>query len=166
MLNILVLTKNHPVEILDIVTRLYNSLGQLDAGIYIGSPQVIAQMVSQTKGVPYLQTYYPAMRSYRLATQFAADNGIDTIVTVGAVDIHDLNTYDAIIGIDNPEMEDYPFFDEDFNTDGAISTTLKQAELLFETVDEIIHFIRIVRKEKQKENDENELQQTSARGNK
>lgn len=158
MLNILVLTKNHPVEILDVVYKLYNSLGQLDAGIYIGSPQVIADMVSQTKGIPYLQAYYPAMRSYRQATKFAAKNNINTIVTVGSVDIHDLNNYDAIIGLNNPEVEDYTFFDEDFNTDGAISTTLKQAEILFDTIDEVIHFIRIVRREKLKESDENELQ--------
>lgn len=151
MLNILVLTKNHPTEIIDVIDKLYSAFGQLDKGLFIGSPQASALMVSEQKNVPYLQTYYPAMRAYNKVEEFAEQNQIHTIVTVGAVDVHSLNKYNAIIGLKNDDLEDYKNFDEDFNTTNIKSTTLKSCDILFDTIEEVIHFIRIVMKNDAKE---------------
>lgn len=144
MFNILVLTKNHPVEIGDIVRQLYTALGGFDQKIFIGSPQITADEVAQAKKCSYLQTYYPAMRAYRKVNEFAEKNDISVIITVGAVDVHDLNSYDAIVGIDNPELQSYTEFDEDFNTDHAVSTTLKNSDIIFDNIEQLIHFLRVI----------------------
>ena len=47
MKKFLIITKNHPIEIMDVMYKLYQSIGSIDMGIFIGSPQFTAYQTEQ-----------------------------------------------------------------------------------------------------------------------
>ena len=52
MLKILVVTKNHPVEIMSVCAAIHQAVGMGDQEVVVNSPQFIADMVSKAKNVP------------------------------------------------------------------------------------------------------------------
>lgn len=122
------------------------------------SPQFIAEMVSKTKKIKYLDVFYPALRAYKNVFEYAEKNDIQYLITIGCVDIADLPHYSAIIGLKNDDINDYTKFPQEMNTTQIEITNLNCADILFDTIDEVLHFIRIVinndRKEKKEKIDE------------
>lgn len=155
MLKILVLTRNHPVEVIDVMRELYESIGALDNSIFIGSPQFTAYQVSQTKKIPYTDAYYPAIRAYKKIDDFANED-TSAIIVVGAVDRLDIFKYNAVIGLKNKEIKDYTEFPEEFNTTKLTTTVLENSDILFNNIEEVIHFIRIVINNHRRKEQENE----------
>ena len=96
MLKILVVTRNHIVEIQDVCAALTQAVVFGVDDVVVNSPQFIADMVSRAHNIPYIQTYYPALRAYKNAENYL--NGVQVLVTVGTVDRLDLRHYDAIVG--------------------------------------------------------------------
>lgn len=149
-MKILILTKNHPVQILDVVTRIYNTIldNRLDEGICI-SPQAIAMMVEEAKNVPYQVAYWPAVKTFEDEKEELSTKAKHFFV-VGSVPVSSLSWYDAVIGIDDaPEIKDYTEFDDDFKTEDYVMTTLDNAEVMFEDFDNLRYFItKVLQQEK------------------
>ena len=143
MLKLLVITKNHPVEILTTCAAIHQAVGMGDKEVVVNSPQFIAEMVSQAQNVAYTKTYYPALRAYKNIEKYMEEQDMKILVTVGTIDKRDALSYNAIVGLDNPEIQDYDVFDEDFNTTNMEVVPLNKVDIMFDKLDELIHFIRI-----------------------
>ena len=143
MLKILVVTKNHPVEIMTTCAAIHQAVGMGDDEVVVNSPQFIAEMVSQAKNVAYTKTYYPALRAYKNVEKYMAENDMKILVTVGTIDIKDARSYSAIVGLQNDEIDSYTVFDEDFNTTDMVTFPLEKVDIMFDKLDELIHFLRI-----------------------
>lgn len=143
MLKLLVITKNHPVEILTTCAAIHQAVGMGDKEVVVNSPQFIAEMVSQAQNVAYTKTYYPALRAYKNIEKYMEEQNMKILVTVGTIDKRDALSYNAIVGLDNPEIQDYDVFDEDFNTTNMEVVPLNKVDIMFDKLDELIHFIRI-----------------------
>ena len=65
------------------------------------------------------------------------------LITVGTIDRKDMLSYNGVIGLKNDEIADYDVFDEDFNTTNIEVLTLNQVDIMFDKLEEVIHFIRI-----------------------
>ena len=143
MLKILVVTKNHPVEIMSVCAAIHQAVGMGDQEVVVNSPQFIADMVSKAKNVPYTKTYYPALRAYKNIEKYMEEQNMKILITVGTIDKRDTLSYNGIIGLKNDEIADYDVFDEDFNTTNIEVLTLNQVDIMFDKLEEVIHFIRI-----------------------
>ena len=143
MLKILVVTKNHPVEIVSTCAAIHQAVGMGDAEVVVNSPQFIAEMVSQVQNVAYTKTYYPALRAYKNIEKYMEEQDMKILITVGTIDKKDALSYNAIVGLDNPEILDYDVFDEDFNTTAMEVMPLANVDIMFDKLDELIHFLRI-----------------------
>lgn len=143
MLKLLVVTKNHPVEILATCAAIHQAVGMGDAEVVVNSPQFIAEMVSQAQNVAYTKTYYPALRAYKNIEKYMAEQDMKILITVGTIDIRDARNYNAIVGLNNDDIDDYTVFDEDFNTTEMEVFPLNCVDIMFDKLDELIHFIRI-----------------------
>ena len=143
MLKILVVTKNHPVKILTTCAAIHQAVGMGDQEVVVNSPQFIAEMVSKAKDVPYIKTYYPALRAYKNIEKYMEEQKMKILITVGTIDKKDTLSYNGIIGLRNDEIADYDVFDEDFNTTNIEVLTLNQVDIMFDKLEEVIHFIRI-----------------------
>ena len=143
MKKFLVITKNHPIEVMDVMNKLYEAVGNIDLGVFIGSPQFTAFQVEQIKKVPYMEGFYPAVRAYKKIDEFAGEN-VHTAIIVGTVDIEDLLDYDAIVGLDNPEIQDYKEFPQEFNTTNMTIADLRYSDIIFTKIDELIYFLRVL----------------------
>lgn len=143
MLKILVVTKNHPVEIITTAAAIHQAVGMGDEEVIVNSPQFIADMVSRTHNVPYTKTYYPALRAYKNIEKYMEESNLKILITVGTVDTKDVLDYNAIVGLQNDEIQNYEVFDEDFNTTEMVVFPLEKVDIMFDKLDELIHFIRI-----------------------
>ena len=143
MLKLLVITKNHPVEILTTCAAIHQAVGMGDKEVVVNSPQFIAEMVSQAQNVAYTKTYYPALRAYKNIEKYMEEQDMKILVTVGTIDKRDALSYNAIVGLNNPDIQDYDVFDEDFNTTNMEVVPLNKVDIMFDKLDELIHFIRI-----------------------
>lgn len=166
MLKILVVTKNHPIEIGTVSATLHQAVGFGDHEVMVNSPQFIADMVAKNLNVSYLQTYYPALRAYKNVEKYMEESNLDILVTVGTIDINDALGYDAIVGLKNDEISDYTSFDEDFNTTEITPIKLENVDILFEKMDELIHFIRLTIKNYRREKRQSGLQRITTESNK
>lgn len=143
MLKILVVTKNHPVEIVSTCAAIHQAVGMGDEEVVVNSPQFIAEMVSQAQNVAYTQTYYPALRAYKNIEKYMAESNMKILITVGTIDMQDARDYSAIVGLQNDEISDYDVFDEDFNTTDMVVFPLNKVDIMFDKLNELIHFLRI-----------------------
>lgn len=141
MLKILVVTRNHIVEIQDVCAALTQAVATGVEDVVVNSPQFIADMVSRSRGIPYVQTYYPALRAYKNIEGYMEEGQM--LITVGTIDRRDLRSYSAIVGLRNDDIQDYDVFDEDFNTTNMETITLDEVDILFDNLEELIHFLRI-----------------------
>ena len=66
-------------------------------------------------------------------------------VVLGTDDEKNRNTYDAIISLNNPEIDDYKF-DPEFNTTNIKVMTVKDGEVKFNNLDEVIVFLKYMQK--------------------
>lgn len=143
MKKILVLTKDNPVEVIDTMGRFYTAFSELDPTILVCSPQYTAYQLEQAGKASYLEALYPAIRTFKKIDNFA-NSETEFIVVVGVIDKKDKYNYDAIIGIDNKDIEDYPYYNEDFNTTNIELTRVENSDIIFNTIEEAIYFIRIM----------------------
>lgn len=143
MKKFLIITKNHPVEICNVMRRVYESVGIGNSNIFIGSPQFTALQIERAKGIPYLEAFYPAVKTYKNIDSFATE-GIETIIIIGTVDIKDIINYDVVVGFDSPDIEEYKDFPEEFNNTNIKFMELKHSDIIFTKIDELIHFLRIL----------------------
>ena len=162
MKKILVLTKDNPIETLDIMRRFYSSFAELDSNVVVVSLQFTAWQVQdaakkQGKEISYLDCFYSAVRTFKKINSFIKDD-TNFLIVVGTVDKVDKYNYDAIIGINNGEIEDYPNYNEDTNTTNIKLLKLKDSDVSFNTIEEAIYFIRIIMERERREQRENELQ--------
>lgn len=142
------LTKNHPIEIVSVVERLYNSLVQNDLKhITCISPQVISLMLEETKGIPYLYSYETAIFSYEKQKEEIA-NGCTHLITVGYVPKNTRFWYDMIIGYNNEEIMDYNIEERAKINEGYELFKLKDAEVTFEEFETLLFFLKKVTKER------------------
>ena len=72
-----------------------------------------------------------------------AESNMKILITVGTIDIKDARHYSAIVGLQNDEICDYDVFDEDFNTTNMVVFPLNKVDIMFDKLDELIHFLRI-----------------------
>jgi hypothetical protein len=93
--------------------------------------------------VPYTKTYYPALRAYKNIEKYMEESNLKILITVGTVDTKDVLGYNAIVGLQNDEIQSYEVFDEDFNTTEMVVFPLEKVDIMFDKLDELIHFIRI-----------------------
>lgn len=155
MLKLLIVTKNNPAEAMVVTRQLYESIGELNNRVFIGSPQFTAWQVSEVQNIPYLHAYYPALRAYKKIDDMAGSD-IDVCITVGTADLKDFLNYNAVVGIENKEINDYKDFPEEFNTTNMTVIELKHCEIKFYNMNELIHFIKIVINNYYRQEDKNE----------
>lgn len=143
-MKILLLTKNHPVEILDVIQSIHGHFQNTEEVTCI-SPQGVALMVEEAKGFPYLSVFYPAL--HQVVTQKEElSSKTKNLIVVGTIDKGSRKWFDVIIGLNTKDIQNYKDFDEDFNTYGYKCMTLKDADIVFETKQELLFFLnRIVR---------------------
>jgi hypothetical protein len=141
-MKILVLTRNHPVQIVDVVSRIYNTvIGNNYKNAICISPQVAAMMVQESKGVPYQQAYYPALQAFEDKKDTYAAAAKHFIV-VGTVPNDSKTWYDAIVALDDAEsIKDYSDFDNDFNTRHYTMCNIADGDILFKHFDELRYFL-------------------------
>lgn len=151
MKKFLIITKNHPIEVMDVMYKLYQSIGSIDMGIFIGSPQFTAYQTEQLKNIPYLEGYYPAVRAYKKIDEFASEE-VHTCIIVGTADVADLLDFDIIVGYENPEIKEYTEFPEEFNTTNITCVDLRYSDIIFTKIEELIHFLRIVMAKEERDN--------------
>ena len=143
MLKILVVTKNNPVEAMITTRQLYQAFGEMRSDIFIGSPQFTAWQVSEVQSIDYKDAYYPALRAYKKIDSMT-DESVNVCIIVGTADKKDFFDYNAIIGLKNKEIQDYVDFPEEMNTTKMEVLKLENCEIQFNTIEEVIHFIKVV----------------------
>lgn len=143
MKKILVVTKNHPVEVTSVIKDIYESVATLNQRIFVGGPQFTAWQVSEMKNINYLDLYYPAIRAYKNIENLATED-VDIAIIVGTGDIKDFFNYDAVVGINNKEVQDYTNFPEEMNHTNIETIKLSNCEIKFNNMNELLHFLRIV----------------------
>lgn len=143
MLKILVVTKNNPAEAMVVTRQLYQAFGEMSSNIFIGSPQFTAWQVSEVQNIDYLDAYYPALRAYKKIDSMLVDS-INVCIIVGTGDKKDFLEYDAVVGIKNKEIKDYTDFPEEMNTTKIEAIKLENCDIQFNTIEEVIHFLRVV----------------------
>lgn len=138
-MKILILTKNNPVEISYVTQRLQTYFFANKRKVYCDSPQVVALEIEKSKKLPYLYTFFPAIKAYRNC-QDEISNVVDDFITVGTTDRKDVGWYDIIVGINSEEIQDYVKFDTSIHSCDYFK--LKDAEIMFDNIDELITFLR------------------------
>ena len=137
-MKILVLTKNNPVEILDITNRIRSYFMSHEKKIFCDSPQVVALEIEQMKGIPYIIGYYPAIKVYE-GRKDMINEAVDVFITVGTTDKKSLGWYDVVVGLNNFEIKDYKEFDTSIHSCEYL--TLKDADMKFDNINELLLFL-------------------------
>lgn len=145
-MKILVLTKNNPVEIVDVVNKIRSAIYYDEKKCFCDSPQMVAWELEEMKGIPYLYGFFPAIKTFEKNKEQFYD-AVDVFITVGTTDINSADWYDVIVGLNNPEIQDYYNFDTSIHQCDLF--TLKNADIKFDTTNELLFFIRkLIRMEK------------------
>ena len=76
----------------------------------------------------------------------------ENFIMVGTTDMASKSWYDIIVGIDNPDIEDYTDFPQENNVDHINCFSLKHADVIFNDFSELLTFLYKVMENK------NELQ--------
>lgn len=134
------MTKNHPTEALSVYQQI-NGCFSGDKDFIAISPQAVALMIEEIKGYPFLDMFYPALHQVEEAKEEIASKYKDVVV-VGTAATTSKSWFDAIIGINNAYVSDYKNFDEDFNVHKYKILTLKDADILFNTMNEVVFFLK------------------------
>lgn len=147
-MKILVLTKNNPVEILHTVERIYSSVsnGNMKHMTCI-SPQVVALMVEEAKDYPYLEVFFSALRTFENQKEDISTK-CNNLIVVGTVPISTRYWYDAVVGLDNEEIEDYPAKSIPNNIDNISLMELKHADVTFNNFETLRIFLKKAIQEK------------------
>lgn len=149
-MKILVLTKNNPIEILHTVERIYNTVSNKLNHLTCVSPQVTSLMIEETKGYPYLETYYSAIKTFeKLKDQMATCT--THFIVVGYVPKNTRFWYDAVVGLDNKDIEDYPLQKIPNNVDNIELFKLSDSEILFEDFETLRIFLKKATQEKKED---------------
>lgn len=138
-MKILLLTKNNPVEILDIVRRLNEHFNNTKKVLCV-SPQLVAWMVEEAKGIPYSLVYYSAIRQVEKQKDYIAST-TENFIMVGTTDSSTKIWYDVIVGLDNKNIRDYTDFPQEYNTDNISCFKMKNADVVFEDFKELLVFL-------------------------
>lgn len=149
-MKILVLTKNNPIEILDTVQRIYNNLGNNLKHMTCVSPQVTSLMIEEAKGYPYLETYYTSIKTFEKLKDDMA-SGSTHFIVVGYVPKSTKYWYDAVVGLDNNSIEDYPIKKIPNNVDNLELFKLSDAEITFNDFETLRIFLKKATQEKRDE---------------
>lgn len=164
-MKILLLTRNNPIEITNIVQRIYETICNRLEIMTVVSPQVVALMVEEAKGYPYLETYYSAVRTVEKEKENMTKQ-TKVLVVVGSVPRSSRIWYDAVVGLDDENASDYPIKTIPNNTDKVEMMNVKEADVIFNDFEQLRIFLtRIVNKEATDVKRESELQQEATRGN-
>lgn len=140
-MKILVLTKNNPIEILSTVERIYNALGNKLDYMTCVSPQVTSLMIEEAKGYPYLETYYTTIKVFEQKKDEISKN-CQHFIVVGRVPNNTKYWYDAVIGLDDPNISDYPIKTIPNNVDNIELFTLKDADITFNDFETLRIFLK------------------------
>lgn len=142
-MKILVLTKNNPVEITEVVQKIRNRFYFDDLKFFCDSPQAIALDIEQKKGIPYTFAFFPAIKTFEKNKEEISE-AVDVFVTVGTTDVKSMSWYDVIVGLTNFEISNYKSFDTSIYSCDYF--TLKNADIKFDEIEELLFFInKIVR---------------------
>lgn len=136
------MTVDHPVQILDVTNRIFNTVlnNDLERGACV-SPQTIALMVEEVKGIPYPVAYYPAMNTFENEKDEIASK-VANLIVVGTVPDDTYAWYDAVVALDDAEsIKDYNNLDEDYNVNYYTTMSMKRAECTFNHFDELRYFL-------------------------
>lgn len=137
-MKILVLTKNHPVEIVDVVNRIRNRFFNDKLKFFCDSPQLVAWELEEKKGIPYTYAFFPAIKTFEKNKDIIA-NAVDVFITVGTTDRKSETWYDVIVGLDNFEIDNYSKFDTSIYS--CTCYKLKEGDIRFDTIEELLFFI-------------------------
>lgn len=151
-MKILILTKNNPIEILHTVERVYNTVSNKMEHLTCVSPQVTSLMIEESKGYPYLETFYVAIKTFEKLKEELAHK-TEHFVVVGCVPKDSRFWYDAVIGLDNIDIQDYPVKTIPNNVDNIKLCKLSDADVVFNDFEELRIFLKKATQEKK----ENEL---------
>ena len=153
-MKILVLTKNNPVEVLNTVQATRNKFYNDNLKFFCDSPQLIAWEIEEKKGIPYTMAFFPAIKIFEKNKDLIADK-MDVFITVGTTNKDSESWYDVIVGLDNFDIKDYTQFDSSVYKCKCYN--LKDSDIHFDTIDELLFFINKIVRIKDKKNDNNEL---------
>lgn len=84
-MKILVLTKNNPVEIVDVTNRIRQRFMYNEKKFFCDSPQIVAWELEEMKGIPYTVAFYPAIKTFE-ARKEMINELVDVFITVGTTD--------------------------------------------------------------------------------
>ena len=154
MKKILLLTKINPIEIYSIMMQLYRSEVATPDTIFF-SPQYTSMLAAQSLKVPFQNVFYSGLRTWESLKEETIANHPEykMWVVVGSDNEKNRNDYDAVLSLDNPDIEDYTF-DEEFNTTDIKFMTVKDGEVSFNSLDEVIVFIKYMQKSLEGSGDE------------
>lgn len=142
-MKILVLTKNNPIEIIDIVNKIRQHFYYDPKKFFCDSPQMVALELEQFKGIPYTIGFFPAIKTFENRKE-EFNQLVDVFITVGTTDKASMPWYDIIVGLNNYELKNYSEFDTSIYSCECF--TLKDADMKFDDIKELLFFIdKIVR---------------------
>jgi hypothetical protein len=137
-MKILVLTKNNPIEIMDITNRIRQRFMYDDKKFFCDSPQIVALELEQMKGIPYTVAFYPAIKVFENRKDMIYDV-VDVFITVGTTDKKSVGWYDVIVGLNNFDFKDYKEFDTSIHSCECF--TLKDSDMKFDEIGELLIFL-------------------------
>ncbi len=142
-MKILVLTRNNPVEINYTVNRIRNYFYNDSLKVFCDSPQVVSLEIEAKNNIPYTFSFFPAIKTYE-ANKDNISSIVDVFITVGTTDVNSKSWYDVVVGIDSYDISNYKNFDTSIYSCNYF--TLKDAEIKFNNIDELLVFLnKIVR---------------------
>ena len=149
MKKVLLLTKINPIEIYNTMMQLYRSeVAAKDTIFY--SAQYSGMLAAQSLNVPFQDVFYSALKTWNDLRDetINAHPEFNFWVVVGTDDKRNRNFYDAVIALENSEIDDYTF-DEDFNTTDIKVMKIDDGEVKFNNLDEVIVFLKYMQKNKE-----------------
>ena len=146
MKKVLLLTKINPIEVYSIMMQLYRS-ELVDGKTIFFSPQYTSMLAAESLKVPFQNVFYSGLRTWEQLKEetMVSHPEYKLWVVVGTDDEKNRNTYDAIISLNNPEIDDYKF-DPEFNTTNIKVMTVEDGEIKFNNLDEVIVFLKYMQK--------------------
>lgn len=146
-MKILLLTKNNPIEITNTIQRIYETVCNRMEILVAISPQVVALMVEEAKNYPYLEVFHSAVRAVEKEKEDIAKS-TKVFIMIGSVPRSSRLWYDAIVGLNDDNISDYPLNTIPNNVDNVEMMTVKEADITFDDFEQLRIFLtRIVKRE-------------------
>lgn len=137
-MKILVLTKNNPIEIMDITNRIRQRFMYDGKKFFCDSPQIVAWELEEKKGIPYTVAFFPAIKIFEKQKD-QINELVDVFITVGTTDKKSVGWYDVIVGLNNFDLKDYKEFDTSIHS--CEYFTLKDSDMKFDEIGELLIFL-------------------------